>query len=267
MNMNIKAMIPAAGSGKRMHGLTGGRPKELLTVGPLTMIEHCLEMVLSSGVNEIVLVIRPDKEELREVAQNYWDRQGPDDGSLDFIYQEKPMGLAQAMGLSLDFAAGLPLAVVLPDNLLLAGPPALAQMIECFTLRPENTIGVLAVTPEKSGFFGNVGRITLKPYGAGLPPLVAYLSPKKPGLLIAPPSGTYYKGFTGLIYLPGWEKHLEDLEPNHEGELDDTDLVQILIGQSRLQAAIFQGRGFDLGNPRGLADAREAWRASADVEP
>ena len=51
----MKAMILAAGYGKRLAPLTNDLPKPLLKVGDKTLIEHNIETLSKYGVKEIVI--------------------------------------------------------------------------------------------------------------------------------------------------------------------------------------------------------------------
>ncbi len=51
----MRAMILAAGMGKRMQPLTADLPKPLLTVGDKTLIEHQLERLIAGGVTAVVI--------------------------------------------------------------------------------------------------------------------------------------------------------------------------------------------------------------------
>jgi UTP-glucose-1-phosphate uridylyltransferase len=253
----VKALIPAAGRGKRLAGVSGGGPKELLTVGPLTMIEHCLAMVAESGVTEVGVVIRPAKEAVRRIAEEFWRKHGLDASGLTFFYQDQPLGVADAMGLATDFAGNKPLAVIMPDNMLVGGPPALGQILGGFRRTGQCTMGAIPMSAARAPLFGNVGRVELAENPAGGPALVTSFSPKGPGDLAAGGGGSF-KGLIGVVYLPGWSAMIDDLSPNLEGEIDDTDLVTKLVLAGQLRAVVLEGLGFDLGHERGLEAARQA---------
>ena len=254
----VKALIPAAGRGTRLQDATGGGPKELLRIGGRTMIEHCLRMVTASGVVETGLVIRPGKEEVTRVVQRCWSEQGLPLENLTIIEQDPPLGVADAMRLAVDFSEGGPLAVIMPDNLVLGGRPALAQILDGFEQCRENTVGVIPLTPERADSFGNVGRMELAPAPSGRPALVRTMSPKAPGVLSIPGPGRYFKGMIGTIYVPGWAERIKGLVLNHQGEMDDTDIILSLVEESRLYGVVLNGRGFDVGHARGLDEARAA---------
>ena len=230
------------------------------------MIEHAVGMTLDSGVTDIGLVIRPGKEEVARRAQSYLASRSAPGVNLEIIYQDPPRGVADAMALAADFAGNSPLAVIMPDNILIAEKPSLAQIIDIFHQAEDNVIGAIPMTPERAGLFGNVGLMTLEDAPENRPSRVISFSPKRGGTLDLPPAGHYYKGLTAVIFLPGWAEKIAGLSPNHEGEIDDTDLVLDLATRGRLWAARLKGQGFDLGRPEGLAAARAAWKGASGHE-
>ena len=53
----MKAVILAAGKGVRINGATGGAPKCLLSVGGITLIERQIQLLHSSGISQIIVVV------------------------------------------------------------------------------------------------------------------------------------------------------------------------------------------------------------------
>jgi len=51
----VSAIVLAAGSSRRM-----GRPKQLLPLGPKTVIRHCLDSIIGAGLKDIVVVLGGD---------------------------------------------------------------------------------------------------------------------------------------------------------------------------------------------------------------
>jgi NDP-sugar pyrophosphorylase family protein len=51
----MKAMILAAGLGTRLMPLTADKPKALVEIGGKTLLEYCIENLVSQGFNHIVI--------------------------------------------------------------------------------------------------------------------------------------------------------------------------------------------------------------------
>ena len=60
------AILPAAGLATRFLPVTKAVPKELLPLGNKPVIHWIVEEAVAAGVEEIVLVISPDKTAIRE---------------------------------------------------------------------------------------------------------------------------------------------------------------------------------------------------------
>jgi len=58
----MKAIILAAGIGKRLYPLTKERPKCMLDVGGKPILEYILESINFAGISEAVIVVGPQKE-------------------------------------------------------------------------------------------------------------------------------------------------------------------------------------------------------------
>ena len=65
-----KAMILAAGYGKRMLPLTKKTPKPLIKIGPKNLLERSIELLIKIGVKEIVLNIYYLSEEIEKFIKN-----------------------------------------------------------------------------------------------------------------------------------------------------------------------------------------------------
>jgi choline kinase len=62
LNPPRKAVILAAGAGRRLRPLTTRAPKSLLEVGGKTILDHQIESLIAAGVKELVLVVGYCKE-------------------------------------------------------------------------------------------------------------------------------------------------------------------------------------------------------------
>ena len=68
-----RAIIMAAGIGKRMQPLTLQKPKPLIAVNGKVMIESIIEGLKQNGINEIHIVVGYLKEQFRYLTEKYDD--------------------------------------------------------------------------------------------------------------------------------------------------------------------------------------------------
>ena len=61
----MRALILAAGAGTRLRHLTAGRPKCLVPIGGRPLIDHQLQALRDSGVDDIVIVVGFEAEQVR----------------------------------------------------------------------------------------------------------------------------------------------------------------------------------------------------------
>jgi len=61
----MKAVILAAGMGKRLQEVSGGLPKSMITIGKSSIIHHQLESCMKVGIKDFVIVLGYKKEQLK----------------------------------------------------------------------------------------------------------------------------------------------------------------------------------------------------------
>jgi len=62
----MKAVILAAGMGKRLQKVSGGLPKSMINIGNSSIIHHQLDSCMKVGINNFVIVLGYKKEQLKE---------------------------------------------------------------------------------------------------------------------------------------------------------------------------------------------------------
>ena len=177
------AVFPAAGLGTRILPATKAFPKELLPLVDRPIIQYGVEEAARSGLRRIILVTSPGnvmtgahfepnpgleallaargKTDALEVIRSLSDL-----AEVTTIHQDQPLGLGHAVLVAKAQVGEEPFAVVLPDDIIDADPPALRQMIDVYTEHggpvllvervPRETVqryGVIDATPLQDGIY------------------------------------------------------------------------------------------------------------------
>ena len=110
----MKGVILAGGTGSRLHPLTLITNKHLLPIYDRPMVTYAIETLVSAGVTELMVVTGGTHagEFLRLLGNGH--EYGID--RLLYAYQERPGGIAEALGLTERFVDGDRVVVLLADN-------------------------------------------------------------------------------------------------------------------------------------------------------
>jgi glucose-1-phosphate thymidylyltransferase len=112
----LKGVILAGGTGSRLHPLTRITNKHLLPVYDKPMIFHPIETLVQAGIEELMVVTGGNHAgEFLPLLGN-----GSEFGlkRLQFSYQSRAGGIAEALGLCERFVDGDKIIVMLGDNIL-----------------------------------------------------------------------------------------------------------------------------------------------------
>jgi glucose-1-phosphate thymidylyltransferase len=127
----VKGVLLAGGTGSRLHPLTATTNKHLLPIAGRPMVEWSIEALVRAGVTELVVVTGP--EHVASFVELLEGRGDLDVKRLEFAIQERPGGIAEALGITEAFADGGPIVLMLADNLL---ERSLSEMVEAFEKEP-----------------------------------------------------------------------------------------------------------------------------------
>jgi bifunctional UDP-N-acetylglucosamine pyrophosphorylase/glucosamine-1-phosphate N-acetyltransferase len=98
----MKAVVLVAGKGERLLPLTENRPKHMLPVGGIPLLEWTLMGLRDSGVNKVILVTHYMEEQIRGYFKD-----GSSKGiDISYIRQEEMGGTANAFGTAQSFLDG-----------------------------------------------------------------------------------------------------------------------------------------------------------------
>ena len=110
----MKGIILAGGLGSRLHPLTKATNKHLLPVGSEPMLYHPIRQLVSADIEDILVIT--STQHMGDVVRCLGS--GRDFGcNLSYKVQEEAGGIAHALALAEDFAAGNKICVILGDNI------------------------------------------------------------------------------------------------------------------------------------------------------
>ncbi len=273
----IKTIVfPVGGLGTRFLPATKAMPKEMLPVVDKPLIQYAYEEAVEAGIERFVFITGRNKNvinnhfdhsyELQKVLDDKEKRQElaltrdwvPPPGQVAFIRQQEPLGLGHAIWCARHFIHDEPFAVILADELLLARPGGLAQMVAAHARTGGSLVGVREIPREQTGSYGIVSvadddgataRITAmieKPKPAEAPSTLAITGPYILSPAILPLLGEGQKGASGEIQL--------------------TDAMNRLLANESFHAVRLQGERFDCGSKLGFLEANIAFAlARADM--
>ncbi len=226
----MKGVLLAGGTGSRLFPLTRITNKHLLPIGDRPMISYGVEALVQAGITEIMVVTGGTHagEFLRLLSNGH--EHGVD--LLVYGYQDRPGGIAEALGLAEHFVGGDSVCVMLADNIVersirpsierFAEQGAGARLLLAEISDPEHLrhLGV----PELDGE-GRLTRIVEKPAD--------------------PPShycvtGIYLYDSTVFEVIP-------TLEPSGRGELKITDVNNHFVSAGLMQYDVIGGFWGDAG--------------------
>src|SRR3984893_12174615 len=154
-----KGIILAGGAGTRLHPITLSLSKQLLPVYDKPMIYYPLAALMSAGIREYLIITTPrDQAAFRELPGTgaQWGL------SFEYVVQELPNGIAQALILGESFLDGAPSALILGDNIFY-GANLTTLLVSAAERESGATVfGYYVQDPERYGVvqFDSQGRVT-----------------------------------------------------------------------------------------------------------
>jgi glucose-1-phosphate thymidylyltransferase len=226
----MKGVLLAGGTGSRLHPLTRITNKHLLPIYDRPMVQWAIGAVVSAGIEDIMLVTGGTHagEFLRLLGN------GQEFGieRLSYAYQERPGGIAEALGLAERFCSGEPVLVMLADNIV---ERSIRPMVDAFRASPEGA-RVLLTPVEQPEHLRHLGVPELDEAGR-----VVRIVEKPED----PPSRF---GVTGIYcFDAGVFDVIKVLEPSGRGELEITDVNNHYVAQGSMRYDILEGFWGDAG--------------------
>ena len=88
----MKAMILAAGLGKRLRPLTKDTPKPLLSVGRYTLIERAINKLIEHGVDELIINVSYLSDQIKNKLEYFHQNT-----NIQFLDEPFPYGTGGAL--------------------------------------------------------------------------------------------------------------------------------------------------------------------------
>jgi UTP--glucose-1-phosphate uridylyltransferase len=244
------AVIPCGGLGTRLHPITRWLPKEMLPVALRPVLHWTLDEAAEAGLLRAIIVTNPHKPLLEAVARSY---PGPLD--LEFVPQDHPRGLGDALLRARDQLGEAPFMVLLPDNLFQGANPTSA-VLATYHATGLATVLLAEIGRGDAGSKGATGRARVQRAADGSL-RVTDVADKGKGRF---DTGGELTAVTpiGRMAFPG--EVLGELDQLwHEtpvgAELDDVPVMQRLARRGALAGVLSEATFFDVGVPEGYREA------------
>jgi len=268
-----KAVLPVAGLGTRILPAAKTTPKNLLNVYDRPILAHVVAEARAAGIEHFVFVVGRGQASIEDYFDHHVELEtqlkakGKTEilaevtaelarpGEMSFVRQMAPLGLGHAVWCARDIVGDEPFAVMLPDMLMDADPPALAQAIAA-----QRDVGgnVVVVEPAPEGETHKYGIVALGQTAAGhegrLSQMVGMVEKPPPG---TEPSNLFISG--RYILQPEVFDLLAAQERGAGGEIQLTDAMARLMASQPFHALAYKGVTYDCGDKLGLLRANVAF--------
>ena len=241
--MRIHGVVLAGGTGSRLYPLTKVTNKHLLPVAQVPMLWHPVWKLKQAGIEEILIVT--GTEHMGDVVGCLGS--GKDFGCrFTYKVQDEAGGIAQALSLAENFAAGAVICVILGDNIFQDG---LAPEVAAFRAQ------------------GQGARILLKPVEDPQRFGVAEVSGDRVlGIEEKPQAPKSNLAVTGIYFYDGQVfEIIRHQKPSGRGEMEITDVNNAYIAKGQLSFGTLTGWWSDAGTFPSLAHASQL--ASGEPQP
>lgn len=233
----MKGIVLAGGAGTRLHPITMGTSKQLLSVYDKPMVYYPMSILMLAGIRDILIITTPEDQPCFKRLLG--------DGSsfginLEYAVQPKPEGLAQAFIIGADFIGSDSVALVLGDNIFYGANMSMLLKKAVDRKEGATVFGYYVHDPERFGVIefdqdGNAISIEEKP---------------------RQPKSNY--AVTGLYFYDNRVVEIaKNIKPSARGELEITTVNNEYLKMGQLHVEYFK-RGYawlDTGTHDSLLDA------------
>ncbi|MFX1295935.1 MAG: bifunctional sugar-1-phosphate nucleotidylyltransferase/acetyltransferase [Promethearchaeota archaeon] len=235
----MKAVIIAAGEGKRLHPLTYTRPKPMIPIAGKPHLQIILEYLKKAGISEIILIVGYKQEQI----SNYF-KDGAHLGlKIQYITQKEQLGTGHATLCAQELIQSENFLLINGDILL--SPSTFTQLLNKYKLLSHKFMISIIKVPDPSSYgivhFDKKTETALKII-------------EKPSVENLPEDSYTNAGM--YIFNPQIFRTIRQTPTSPRGEIEITDSIQLLIDQGQT-IKVFKIEDFwlDIGKPWDLLDA------------
>ncbi len=270
-----KAVFPVAGQGTRFLPATKAVPKEIMTLVDRPLIQYAIDEARAAGIEEFIFVTSRGKGALEDYFDHAPELEASlaakgktallnvlretymDSGAIAYVRQHQALGLGHAVWCARHLIGDEPFAVLLPDDVIAADKPCLAQMVEAYAETGGNMVAAMEVPADRVSSYG----VLDVPEG---------ISPVLPvrGMVEKPAPGTEPSNLAVIgryILSPQVLTHLDSQQTGAGGEIQLTDAIaQEIARAGNVHGYRFEGQRYDCGSKAGFLQATLAFGLARD---
>ena len=240
----MKGIIPCAGLGTRLHPLSLAVPKELLPIGAYPAVHHHVHDLLAADIKDIVVVINKKKTAIRDYLHGVFP-----EADFQFVYQEEPKGLGQAMLLAGENIEGNSTVMLLPDNIFFGSESLSKSLTEAHALTGKSCVALFRDGRYKRGSRAGMDLVSTN----GDSNLIKAVHP----IDNIPTDRQVFFGPAAFLFTPAVFDHLEAKSRAWDfsrGEYSERPAVEELVKTGNLHGVWVEGQCFDIGSIDGYLE-------------
>jgi UTP--glucose-1-phosphate uridylyltransferase len=261
-----KAVFPAGGLGTRFLPATKAIPKEMLPLVDKPIIQYGVEECLASGIEHIIFITgrgksamedhfdfsfeldanleRRGKKELLELSRKVATM-----ARVSYVRQKEPLGLGHAVLCAKDLVGDEPFAVVLPDDVIDAPRPCIAQLIDVFNQRNGSVLATMTIDGPAISVYGVLAG-SADSHNPRIYNCTGMV--EKPKFEAAPSTQAIVGRY---VLTPRVFSLLETTKPGAGNEIQLTDGILALLQHEKVYGYTFEGKRYDAGDKFGMLQA------------
>ncbi len=255
-----KCLFPVAGLGTRFLPVTKEIAKEMLPLVNRPIISYGVEEAVESGCSDIIMITGRTKRSIEDYFDSSFElesllklrgktelyervRKISDMANILYVRQHEPLGLGHAVLCGEPFCRGEYFGVILPDDVFVAEPAVMAQLIAVHE-RLGGTVVALEEVPQSE--VSRYGVVRSEVSADGVHRILDMV--EKPTLDKAP---SRYAIMGRYVLSPSIFPLLAEGQVGAGGEIQLTDAMRRLLKQEPVWGVVYRGKRFDCGTQKG----------------